>query len=132
MASSPIILFDGVCNFCNRWVIFLIRHDRRKQFHFAALQSEKGRELLTVYQLPVTESDTFILIENNCCYVRSTAALKVMKKLGGVWLLVYGLIIIPVFIRDKAYDFIARHRYRWMGKRDSCMVPSQEVRDRFL
>lgn len=130
--NNPIILFDGVCNLCNGAVQFVIRNDKNKQFRFAALQSEAGAELSKKYGLPSNSMKTFVLIANDKCYTRSTAALRVGKMLGGVLSLSYVFIIVPPVIRDGIYNFIAKNRYRWFGEKESCMIPTPDLRERFL
>jgi len=130
--NNPIILFDGVCNLCNGAVQFVIRNDKKKLFRFAALQSEAGIELSKKHKLPTDSMKTFILIENNQVYTRSTAALRVGKMLGGALALGYVFIIVPPVIRDGVYNWIAKNRYRWFGKKESCMIPTPDLRERFL
>ena len=132
MGNEPIILFDGICNFCNSAINFTIKRDKKKQIKFAPLQSEAGQKLLKEYRLPVNEFESFVLIENNKALTKSTAALAVCKHLKGAWPLCYGLIIIPSFIRNAVYDFIARNRYKWFGSKDACMIPTPDIRARFL
>jgi len=132
MLHQPIILFDGVCNFCNGAVNFTIKRDKQKQIRFAALQSEAGRQLVQQYGLPDDDMRSFLFIENSKVYNRSTAALKVCMYLKGLGPLCYGLIVIPAFIRNGIYDWIARNRYKWFGERHECMVPTPDVRARFL
>ncbi len=130
--SNPVLLFDGVCNLCNGAVQFVIKNDKKKQFRFAALQSKAGNAFSKKYALPVENFDTFVLISNDKYYTRSDAALKVAKMLGGVWSLAYVFIIIPKTVRDAIYNWVAKNRYRWFGKKDQCMIPTPELRDRFL
>jgi len=99
---------------------------------FASLQSEVGRKILEQYNFPLDELNSFILIENNKAYTRSTGALRVAKKLNGLWPLLYGFIIIPKFIRDSIYNWVAGNRYKWFGKKDACMIPTPELKARFL
>jgi predicted DCC family thiol-disulfide oxidoreductase YuxK len=127
----PILLFDGVCNYCNRWVNFIIRHDPKKKFRFAALQSEAGKKILKQYSIPKTE-DTVILIYNEKVYLKSSAGLHILFHIGGIYSLGFAFIIFPVYVRDFYYDIIARNRYKWWGKRESCMFPTEDIRDRFL
>ncbi|MGZ8536773.1 MAG: thiol-disulfide oxidoreductase DCC family protein [Flavisolibacter sp.] len=129
---SYIILFDGVCNFCNGMVNFAIRHDKKKQLRFAPLQSEAGQKLLADYNLSQEIFESFILIENGKMYQKSTAALRVVRFFPWYWQELQILRIIPPFIRNAIYDFIARNRYKWFGKKDVCMIPSPELRSRFL
>jgi len=130
--ERPIVLFDGVCNLCNRSVQFIIRKDKKKQFLFASLQGKTGQEVLKRFKLPVDNFNSFLLVEGDHVYTQSTAVLKMLKKLGGGWKLFYAFIIVPKFIRNAVYNWIARNRYKWYGKRDECMVPTPELRERFL
>lgn len=132
MARHSIILFDGVCNLCNTAVQFVIRRDNTSHFLFASLQSEEGKKILAEKNLPVNEIYSFLLVENGKVYNRSTAALKVFSKLKGLWRLLYGFIIVPKFIRDGIYQVVAKNRYQWFGKKNECMIPSPELRARFL
>ena len=131
MQHHPVVLFDGVCNLCNRSVQFIIKRDREKHFRFAALQGKTGAEVLQKFNLPVTVFHSFILLEGDKVYTRSAAALRVARQLKG-WRWLYVLIIIPPFIRNAAYNIIAKNRYRWFGKRDACMVPTAALRSLFL
>ena len=128
----PIVLFDGVCNYCNGLVNFVIRQDKKKKLRFAALQSGAGQKLLAQYKLPLSNFDSFIIIEKGKAYQRSTAALILYNKLPWWWKWTQLFWIFPRFIRDAGYNIIARNRYRWFGKKDQCMVPGPEVRDRFI
>lgn len=130
--DHPIILFDGICNFCHSSVNFIIKRDPKCRFRFAALQSNAGKENLQQFKLSTTALDTLVLIQRNCCYVRSAAALRIARQLSGLWPLLFGFIIIPPFIRNWVYDFIARHRYQWFGKKEACMLPTPDLRERFL
>lgn len=130
--NFSIILFDGVCNFCNSSVNKIIRHDKKNRFKFTALQSETGKKLLAKHSIDSTKTDSIILIENDSAFIKSTAILKISKHLSGIYPFAYGFIIIPTFIRNFVYDFIARNRYKWWGKKDSCMIPTQEVKAKFL
>lgn len=129
---KAIILFDGVCNFCNTSVNFVIKHDKKDRFRFATLQSATGKKILEKFQEDTAVTDSVILIENSGLYKRSTAILRIAKRLGGVYLLLYGFIIVPRFLRDAVYNFIAQNRYKWFGKKDNCMVPTEEVRRKFM
>ena len=128
---SSIVLFDGVCNFCNGSVNFIIRHDREGRFKFAPLQSSVGEELQEKYGIG-DDIDSIILIQNDKAYTHSTAALRIARTLGGIWSLAYALIIIPAPIRDHLYKLFAKYRYQWFGKMDACMIPTPDVRARFL
>ena len=132
MTESPIILFDGVCNFCNSTVNFILGQDKKQVFRFAALQSEAGQQLLKSYQLPRQDFNSFILIENNKAYRASTAALRLVRHLPWYWQWARIFWIVPRLLRDSVYQFIANNRYKWFGKREACMVPSPDVRKRFL
>lgn len=132
MNDAPIILFDGVCNLCNAAVQFVIRHDKKGLFKFASLQSETGRALLKRYDLPATNFSSFVLLQHEKAYTRSAAALQVAKQLQGPLRLLYGLIIVPPFIRNAVYDFIAKNRFKWFGKKDACMIPTPSLKARFL
>ena len=131
-SSHAIVLFDGVCNFCNRSVNWIIRRDKRGYFRFAPLQSEIGEELQQQYGLDPSALDTLVLIERGKVHVKSTAALRIVRRLSSRWRALYMLIAVPRPVRDFAYDWFARRRYRWFGKREECMVPSPKVRERFL
>ncbi len=132
MSSGPIILFDGICNFCNSAINFVLKKDKTKSIKFAALQSEAGKEIVQQFGLPPNDMRSFLLIEDGKVYSRSAAALKVCRYLTGAWPLCYAFIIIPAFIRNAVYDLIARNRYRWFGKKDECMIPTPDMRARFL
>ena len=127
-----IVLFDGVCNLCNSSVQFIIKKDKKKQFRFASLQGNFGQAFLKKHTLPADNFNSFILLEDDKIYSRSTGALRMMKHLGGVWSLSYGFIILPKFIRDSVYNWVARNRYKWFGKKDSCMLPTPDLKERFL
>ncbi|MFS0674741.1 thiol-disulfide oxidoreductase DCC family protein [Ornithinibacillus sp. 179-J 7C1 HS] len=126
-----IILFDGVCNFCNSSVQFIIKRDTKGLFKFSSLQSQIGEQLLDENKIP-NNLDSFIYLEGDKVYDRSTAVLKVCKGLKGLWKLLYVFIVVPKPIRDMAYSYFAKNRYKWFGKRDACMIPTPEQRERFL
>ncbi len=128
---NSIVLFDGVCNFCNGSVNFIIRNDPGKRFRFAALQSEAGQELRAKYGIG-EDVDSIVLIENDIAYTHSTAGLRIAKTLGGIWSLGYVGIVVPTFIRDLLYRTFAKNRYRLFGRQDACMLPTPDVRERFL
>ncbi len=132
MDSKAIILFDGVCNLCEGSVQFVLLRDHKAYFCFASLQSEAGQALLQQYQLPQLDFQSFILIENGRVYQKSTAALRVCRRLGSLWPLLYVFIIVPAFIRNFFYNWVARNRYRWFGQKEECMLPKPEWRERFL
>ena len=128
---TAIVLFDGVCNFCDASVQFIIKRDTKGYFHFAALQSGKGEELLEKYHIP-NEMNSVLVIENEKVYDSSDAALVICKHLNGLWKLLFVFKIIPKPMRDYMYKYIARNRYKWFGQKDSCTLPSPEIRHRFL
>jgi predicted DCC family thiol-disulfide oxidoreductase YuxK len=130
--QQGILLFDGICNLCNGMVQFLIKKDKKNILKFASLQSDRGQELLIKYGLPIHNFDTFVYITNDTYYLRSSAWLKIMKDIGGIWKLLYVFIIIPVPIRDFVYNMIAQSRYKFFGKMETCMLPTVELRNRFL
>lgn len=129
-----IVLFDGVCNFCNSSVQFILKRDPKALFRFAALQSEQGQAILKKHHLATSDFDSIVLVReaDGTLYQRSSAALHIAKQLSGAWPLLYSFIIVPPFIRDAVYNFIAKRRYRWFGQRDACMLPTPEQRARFL
>jgi predicted DCC family thiol-disulfide oxidoreductase YuxK len=126
-----IVLFDGVCNFCNGAVNWTIDHDPQGKFKFAPLQSEFGEQMRRKYGIS-ENVDSIILIDAGRAYTHSSAALRVAKHLGGIWSLGYLGIIVPRPIRDWFYRWFASNRYRWFGKQDACMIPTREVRQRFV
>lgn len=123
------MLFDGVCNLCTASVKFIIKRDPQGQFRFAALQSEAARGLVVGEG---ERPDSIALVESGKVYWKSTAALRIARRLGALWPVLYVLIAVPRPVRDWVYDVIARHRYRWFGKQDACMMPTPELRERFL
>jgi len=131
-ASSSIVLFDGVCNLCDSTVLFVIDRDPEGRFRFASLQSEVGARLLAEHDLPEDTLDTFVLIEDGRAFVRSTAALRVARRLPFPWWLLGAFLLVPAALRDPVYRWVARNRYRWFGTRESCRVPTPELRERFL
>jgi predicted DCC family thiol-disulfide oxidoreductase YuxK len=126
-----IILFDGICNFCSGVVQFLYARDKNHVFRFASLQSETGQKLLSEHHLPA-EISTVVVIENDVAYTRSTGALKLTRYLTKLWPLAQMFFIVPRFIRDGIYEIIAKNRYKWFGKHDSCLIPSKGLREQFL
>ena len=132
MENRPVIVFDGVCNLCNAAVQFVIKHDKKKEFDFASLQGEYGQQILADLPESYASLKTFILVEKEKVFTKSTAALKVAKKLSTPVNWLYGFIIVPPFIRNGVYNFISKNRYRWFGKKDACMIPSPELKQRFL
>lgn len=132
MTDNPVLLFDGVCNLCNGVVQFVIRHDHKKQIRFASLQSGIGIQLQQQYGHNVGNLDTVVLIINNTMLTESTAILRIFRLLGFPWSLMYGCMVIPKVLRDIGYRYIAKNRYVWFGKQESCMIPTPELRKLFL
>ena len=132
IGNKLIVLFDGVCNLCNSIVQFIIRHDKKERFLFASLQSEKSKEILSNFNFTQSDIETIILLEENKLYFVSTAALKIVRHLNFLCSLLYIFIIIPKPLRNYVYRIIAKNRYKWFGKKDSCMVPSHELKNRFI
>lgn len=130
--AHPVIFFDGVCNLCNAAVQFILKHDKAAVFKLAALQSDAARQLLADQPVNAAASNSILLLEDGRVYSRSTAALRIAKRLSGAWRLLYVFIIVPAFFRDFLYDLVARNRYRVWGKQDSCMIPAPELQERFL
>lgn len=129
--GSKIILFDGVCNLCNGLVKFIIKRDRRDEFRFAPLQSSTGEELLAKHKLLDAQLDSIVLITDEDYAIKSLAALRIFKELKGYrWL--WGFRFLPRSFRDFCYDFVAHNRYRWFGKKEACMLPTPELRAKFL
>ncbi|MCH8497878.1 MAG: thiol-disulfide oxidoreductase DCC family protein [Marinobacter sp.] len=130
--TRHIVVFDGVCNFCNGAVNFIIKRDPDGIFAFTPMQSELAQALTERFNVPNVGVDTFLLIKNGRCYVFSGAALEIAKDLTGLWFLFNVFKIVPRPIRDAAYKLFARNRYKLFGRADTCMVPSAEVRARFV
>ncbi len=127
-----LILFDGICGWCTGWVRFLIKHDNRKRFQFAPLQSPLGQHLLATYQFSQENFSTFVVITPDTYFTKSTAVLNIVRHLGGLWYLLYVFILVPRIVRDMVYDFIARYRYQLRGTLTTCYRPPAEHQDRFL
>ncbi|MEK4361634.1 thiol-disulfide oxidoreductase DCC family protein [Paenibacillus sp. FSL M8-0212] len=130
--GHPIVLVDGVCHFCQGLTKWIIKRDPEGKYNFASLQSDVAKELLKKGNLSTDSMDTFVLIENGKYYTRSTAALRLAKGLKFPYPLLYVFIIVPKFIRNAVYNWVARNRYRWFGKDEACMLPTPEIKDRFL
>jgi len=128
----PVVLFDGVCNLCHGAIRFLVRHDRSGVFRFAPLDSSVGRALLDAYGLPTEDHDSFVLIDGDGAHRKSTAALRVARRLDPPWNLAWVLRVVPRRLRDVGYDLVAEYRYDVFGRKDACEVPEPEIRDRFL
>jgi predicted DCC family thiol-disulfide oxidoreductase YuxK len=129
---GAIVLFDGVCNFCNASVNFVIERDKAGYFKFAPLQSEIGEELVAKHGIDTADTDSVILVENDRAYTHSSGALRIAKQLDGIWSWSYAFIVVPKPIRDFGYKLFAKHRYRLFGRQDACMMPTPEIRARFL
>ncbi|MBD1261343.1 thiol-disulfide oxidoreductase DCC family protein [Maribacter polysiphoniae] len=130
---KKIVLFDGVCNLCNRSIQFIIRHDKKDEFRFATLQGDLGKQLVKERHIDTDTVDSIILIEPGVAYyTKSTAALKIGTSFGGAWKLLTVLELIPSSLSDIVYDFVARNRYQWYGKMDACMIPTPELKAKFL
>lgn len=134
MVSSTydIILFDGVCNLCDASVNFIIRHDANNCFKFAALQSDAGKKIMQQYKINPDLTNSIVLLSNDKIYIKSGAVLRIAKKLNRLYPLLFTFIVIPPFFRDFVYDFIAKNRYKWFGKKEQCMLPSAEIKAKFL
>ncbi|WP_077619131.1 thiol-disulfide oxidoreductase DCC family protein [Bacillus sinesaloumensis] len=128
---NDIILFDGICNFCNSSVQFILKRDYNQRYHFASLQSEAGKELLKKHGIP-EDINSFVLIEGDCYYTKSSAALRICRNLKRPYQFLAIFRFVPAPIRDIFYQVIANNRYKWFGKQESCMLPTPETRKRFL
>lgn len=128
-----IIFFDGVCNLCNSAVQFIIKHDKNRSYRYASLQSELGKKFLKERNIDPKELDSIILVKpNEAYYHKSSAALRIAKKLSGFYPILSIFLVVPKFIRDFIYDFIAKNRYKWFGKKSNCMIPTAEQQTLFL
>ena len=131
--AKKIVLFDGVCNLCNGAVQFIIKHDKQDQYRFASLQSETGKKLTAERHIDTTKIDSIILIEPQVSYdIKSSAALKIGKNFGGLWAILVVFEWLPTSIRDGIYDLIAKNRYSWFGKQEACIIPTPELKAKFL
>jgi predicted DCC family thiol-disulfide oxidoreductase YuxK len=129
---EAVVLFDGVCNFCNGTVQFVLQRDSNTLFKFAPLQSQTATEMLRRFQLPTGSLDTIVLVEGAHVHTKSSAILRILKELSGLWPVLYGFILIPKPIRDFLYTEFAKRRYRLFGKQEHCSLPPQEMKARFL
>ncbi len=129
--THPTIFFDGVCNLCNSSVNFIIKRDKEKRFRFSSLQGNYASEVLPEEYVNAEKLPSLVLLDENL-KTKSTAALTIARHLSGFWPLLYGFMIIPAFIRHFFYDLVAKNRYRWFGKKDQCMIPTPELKDRFI
>jgi predicted DCC family thiol-disulfide oxidoreductase YuxK len=131
--GKQLILFDGVCNFCNSTVLKVIKHDKNNLFVFASLQSETGKKVLNHFSIDATKIDSIVLVTSEeKFYIKSSAALKIGKHFSGLWKLFQFFWIIPTPIRNVVYNYIAKNRYKWFGKKDNCMIPTPELKAKFI
>jgi len=130
--GKSIILFDGICNLCNSSVNFIIKNDAKEHFLFASLQSDAAKEILLHLPSNNLNLNSIVLIENGNFYEKSTAALRISKHLNGGYKALYAFIIVPKLIRDWVYNLIAKNRYKWFGKKEHCMIPTEELQYRFI
>ncbi len=130
--TKPILLFDGYCNLCSNSVQFILKHEKKSDLYFGSLQSDEGIALLKLHQINPIKIDSLILIQNNIVYTKSSAALRLTPYLKGLYPILYALLIVPPLIRNAVYDYVARNRYKWFGKSDSCMMPEKSLVKRFL
>ena len=130
--DKPILLFDGVCNLCNASVQFIIKRDPKAKVRYAALQSEIGQAILEKENRASNDLDTAILYEHGQIYTRSCVGLRLSRYMSGLWPLFYVFIFLPKALRDPIYNWIAKNRYNWFGKSESCMLPTPELKSRFL
>ena len=130
--DNPVVIFDGVCNFCNASVNLILDKDSTGTIRFTANQDEAGKQILSHFNIKVEEANTVFFLENGFIYDRSTAALRISRLMKFPWFLFYGFIIFPSFLRDPVYNFIAKNRYKWFGKQEACRIPTKEEKSRFL
>jgi predicted DCC family thiol-disulfide oxidoreductase YuxK len=132
MEKKSIIMFDGVCNLCNGFVNFLIVRDKQNKFQFGSLQSPVVSDLLRKHNFLTNDLSTVILLEDGKLYYQSTAVLRILRQMAGAWPLLYAFIVIPKPLRDFIYNTIAKHRYKLFGRQDACMIPTPELRAKFV
>lgn len=130
--TTPLVLFDGVCNLCNGIVTFIIARDPEARLRFAALQSERGQAVLRRHRLPLSNYDSFVVLDNGKIYLKSEAFLRIMRYLSWPWPLMQYMRLVPRVLRDWGYDLVGRNRYRLFGRQDRCMMPTPDVMRRFL
>lgn len=132
LKPSRVVLFDGVCNLCNQSVLFIIQRDPSAKFHFATLQGAYAQQQLAHLTPEEQKFESVVLLQNGKIYRQSSAALEIARQLTGAWPLMYAFIVVPPIIRNAVYDWIARNRYKWFGKKDACMIPTPELKARFI
>jgi len=130
--AGPIVVFDGVCVLCSGWVRFLLRHDRETRYRFAAMQTPSGRALLVAHGLDPDDPSSFLLIDGERAWKDSDAIRRVIGGLGGIWRGIHVLGLLPRGLRDRVYRLVARNRYRWFGRNETCFLPTPEQRVRFI
>jgi len=131
--DKKLILFDGVCNLCDTTVQFIIKHDKQDVFRFVALQSELGQEIVKYIGVDTSKTDSIILYEpGRAYYYKAEAAIRIAKELGGIYSLVGVFSVLPNWFSNKIYDYVARNRYKWYGKKEECMIPTPEMKAKFL
>ena len=131
--DKKLILFDGVCNLCDATVQFIIKHDKQDVFRFVTLQSELGQEIVKYIGVDTSKTDSIILYEpGRAYYYKAEAAIRIAKELGGIYSLVGIFSVLPNWFSNKIYDYVARNRYKWYGKKEQCMIPTPEMKAKFL
>jgi predicted DCC family thiol-disulfide oxidoreductase YuxK len=131
--NKMIVLFDGVCNLCNDSVLKIIKNDKKDVFRFVSIQSDIGSKIIDYLKIDTTKTDSIILYEPNIAYyIKSSAALKILKEFGGFWKLLQIFTLLPSSFNDFFYNIIAKNRYKWFGKKESCMIPTPELKAKFL
>ena len=131
-SAEAVVFFDGVCNFCNGTVNFVIDRNHKGSLKFASLQSNYASEVLGTHNVDTSQLQSIIVLEGDRVFQKSRAALRIASKMDGLWPLLNFFLIIPPFIRDLVYDFIAKNRYKWFGQLDACRIPSPDMKERFL
>lgn len=131
MTTHPVIFFDGVCNFCNASIQLVIRNDKQGRFHFASLQSEYAKQFFLTHTIP-KNIDSIVLWDGDRIYTQTSALLRIVRYLRFPWPIFMAAWFIPAFLRDPIYRFVARNRYKWFGRRESCMIPTPDIRARFI
>jgi predicted DCC family thiol-disulfide oxidoreductase YuxK len=132
LPCDNLILFDGVCNFCASSVRFIIRHDKHAIFKFVSIQSQLGKDIYKSYEFDLDDMQTFLVLTNGQAFLRSDAAIEITRRFGGIWKIFLVFKIVPRSLRDWFYSILARNRYRWFGRRDSCLIPTEDIKQRFL